>query len=104
MTPATGLAGAVAIASTAARTSLSRRAAASAAIATASPRANVSRPIATLTTVPAANSRLAASARGCPRTRSWKHQAARTQLAMATAGAPSTAPSTGNSTPYAGVW
>ena len=60
-TPATGLAGAVAIARTAARTVLSRRAAASAAIATASPRANVSRPIATLTMVPAANSRLAGS-------------------------------------------
>ena len=45
--------------------------------ATASPRANVSRPTATLTTVPAANSRLAASARRPrPRTRSWKHQAA----------------------------
>ena len=73
-------------------------------MATASPRANVSRPTATLTTVPAANSTLAANARGRPRTRSWKHQAARTQLATATACGPNTAPSIGNSTPYAGVW
>ena len=69
----------------------------------ASPRANVRRPIATLTTVPAANSKLAASVRPWPRARSWKDHAATVQLATATAAGPTSAPSNGKSTPYPGV-
>ena len=76
--------------------------AASAARPTASPRANVSRPTATLTTVPAANSGLAVTPAGRAATRSWKQQAAITQLSDRDGVRSDDAPSTGNSTPYAG--
>ena len=70
----------------------SRRRAASAASPTASPRAKVRRPTATLTTVPAANSSLAATARRrcrVARRATGSRSAATTQLATATVAAPS---------------